>query len=174
MLWRPYCVKGVASEAAQGPFTLVADSTVQPTSSPGQDRRTAGAMVNGGGGMGQSDNVPTCAALARGWRLMLVVKLQKRLLVTWELTAAPRMVPKVGSSPSSRIPSGISSNWLLAIVTFVPLTANPSGRIPGAVPWQRLFLTTLLSPLTKAMCHWLSRRVFPSMMRGWRMPNTGG
>ena len=25
MLWRPYRVKGVASEAAQGPFTLAAD-----------------------------------------------------------------------------------------------------------------------------------------------------
>ena len=54
MLWRPYCMKGVASEAAQGPSTLVADSTVQPSSSPGQDRRTAGAMANVGGGKGQS------------------------------------------------------------------------------------------------------------------------
>jgi hypothetical protein len=44
---------------------------------------------------------------------------------------------------------------LLAIVTFVPVTANPTGTIPVAVPWKWLFLTALLSPWTKTMCHWL-------------------
>ena len=50
----------------------------------------SGCHSNGGGGMGQIDNVPTCVALARGWTVMLVVTLQKRLLVTWALTALPR------------------------------------------------------------------------------------
>jgi len=51
--------------------------------------------------------------------------------------------------------------------------SHPTGIIPAAVPWKRLFVITLLSALTKATCIWLLRKVFPSMVRGWRMPKSG-
>ncbi len=71
------------------------------------------------------------------------------------------------------MPSGRFSNWLLAMVTFVPLMAKPIGRIPGAVPWKRLFLTMLPLAFERDMCSWLSRRVLPSMISGSGTPYSG-
>ena len=82
-------MKGVASEAAQGPFTVVAVSTAQPTSSPGQDRRTAGATANAGGGKGHW-SVPCWVMLvASGSTTTGLVTMQKRLLISVELVAIP-------------------------------------------------------------------------------------
>src|SRR5258705_11410640 len=92
MLWRPYRMKGVASEAVHGPSTLVADWRVQRLVSAGQDTRTADATVSGGAEQ-ELVNVPVCVAVAGGSRLIGGGTVQKRVLVGWGSKTDRRMCP---------------------------------------------------------------------------------
>jgi hypothetical protein len=99
MLCRPPCKNGVAMSGVQGPSTAGADSTVQPSSSPGQESNTAGVMASAGGGKGHV-SVPCSVSVASGWTQTLVVTLQNRFVLSCVLCAIPRYVPNSGSLPN--------------------------------------------------------------------------